>query len=307
MRNPQRDANKSGAPHGYAGCDRHGAATVLNHPDRSIAGLLAQAASRLGTEAARLEAEILLAACLDKPRSHLFAWPERRVNPGQRERFESLVERRATGEPVAHLLGRREFWSLSLTVTPHTLIPRPETETLVELALEKIPGDRSLRIADLGTGTGAIALAIARERPRCDVIATDISAASLSVAAGNAARLGLGNVRFVQASWCRAFSCAFDIILSNPPYVAETDPHLGEGDLRFEPRIALAAGPEGMDAFHRIVPEAHAQLRHGGWLLLEHGYDQKDKVVQWMEAEGFRDISDHSDTAGLSRVAVARR
>jgi release factor glutamine methyltransferase len=279
----------------------------MNDPDRSIANLLAQAASRLGTEAARLEAEMLLAACLDKPRSYLFTWPERVTSPRQRECFESLVERRIAGEPVAQLLGRREFWSLSLTVTPHTLIPRPETETLVGLALEKIHGDSMLRIADLGTGTGAIALAIARERPRCDIIATDISAAALSVAAGNAARLGLGNVRFVQTSWCRAFAGTFDIILSNPPYVAETDPHLFEGDLRFEPHSALAAGPEGMDAFHCIVPEAYARLHTGGWLLLEHGYDQGGKVVQLMETEGFRDISDHSDPAGLSRVVMARR
>jgi release factor glutamine methyltransferase len=305
--NPPGMANETGTLHGYTERDRYEAVTVMNHPDLSIADLLAQAANRLGTESARLEAEILLAACLDKPRSYLFTWPERRVSPSQRECFESLVERRAAGEPVAHLLGRREFWSLSLTVTPRTLVPRPETETLVGLALDKIPADRSLRIADLGTGTGAIALAIARERPRCDVIATDISAAALSVAAGNAARLGLGNVRFVQASWCRGFAGTFDIILSNPPYVAETDPHLGEGDLRFEPPIALAAGPEGMDAFHRIVPEAHARLRHGGWLLLEHGYDQGDKVARLMETEGFRDISDHPDVAGLSRVAMARR
>jgi release factor glutamine methyltransferase len=279
----------------------------MNSPAHSIAALLVQAVARLGTDAARLEAELLLAACLDKPRSHLFAWPEQEVAPRQRECFESLVERRAAGEPVAHLLGRREFWSLSLTVTPDTLIPRPETETLVALALEQIPADCSLRIADLGTGTGAIALAIARERPRCDIIATDISAAALSVAAHNAARLGIGNVRFVRASWCRAFGTAFDFILSNPPYVAKTDPHLGEGDLRFEPRTALIAGPRGMDAFLCIVPEARARLRSGGWLMVEHGYDQGDALGRLMEREGFRDISDHPDAAGVSRVTMARR
>jgi release factor glutamine methyltransferase len=279
----------------------------MNSPAHSIAALLAQAAGRLGTQAARLEAELLLAACLDKPRSHLFAWPERRVGPRQRERFEALVERRAAGEPIAHLLGRREFWSLSLTVTPQTLIPRPETETLVALALEKIPAHGTPRVADLGTGTGAIALAIAGERPRCEVIATDISADALSVAARNATRLGLGNVRFVRASWCRAFAAGFDFILSNPPYVAETDPHLGEGDLRFEPRMALAAGPDGMDAFHRIVPDAYARLRPGGWLMVEHGYDQGEKVRRLMEREGFREISGHSDAAGLDRVSTAQR
>jgi release factor glutamine methyltransferase len=279
----------------------------MNYPDSSIAALLAQAVARLGTQAARLEAELLLAACLDRPRSHLFAWPEKAVGPRRRERFEALVERRAAGEPVAYLLGRREFWSLSLTVTPRTLIPRPETETLVALALEMIPAHSALRIADLGTGTGAIALSIARERPCCDIIATDISADALSVAVCNAARLGLANVRFVRASWCGAFAAAFDFILSNPPYVAETDPHLAKGDLRFEPRTALAAGPEGMDAFHRIVPDAYARLRPDGWLMVEHGHDQGEKVRCLMKREGFREISGRTDAAGLGRVALGRR
>jgi release factor glutamine methyltransferase len=280
----------------------------LNSPDRSIASLLAQAAGMLGTDAARLEAEILLAACLDRPRSHLYAWPEREIEPRQQERFAALISRRAGGEPVAYLLGRREFWSLSLTVTPQTLIPRPETETLVTLALEKMPADIPLRIADLGTGAGAIALAIARERPCSQVIATDVSLTALSVAKGNAARLGLGNVRFAGGSWCRAFAAdAFDFILSNPPYVAESDPHLREGDLRFEPRTALAAGPQGMDALRRIVPDAHERLRRDGWLIVEHGYDQGDEIMQLLRAQGFRKVSDHADAAGLSRVAMGRR
>jgi release factor glutamine methyltransferase len=274
----------------------------------SIGSLLKQAAGILGTDAARLEAEILLAACLDRPRSHLFAWPERQVEPWQQERFATLISRRASGEPIAYLLGRREFWSLPLTVTPETLIPRPETETLVTLALEKIPQDSALRIADLGTGTGAIALAIARERPRSEVIATDISPAALSVAKGNATRLDLDNVWFVCGSWCQALTAdALDFVLSNPPYVAETDPHLREGDLRFEPRTALAAGPAGMDDLQRIVPCAHARLHRDGWLIVEHGYDQGDKVMQLMKTQGFREISDHADAAGLSRVSMGRR
>ena len=284
------------------------AAAVLKAPAPSIAALLAQAAARLGTDAARLEAEILLAACLDKPRSHMFAWPERQVEARRRERFAALIERRASGEPIAYLLGQREFWSLSLTVTPQTLIPRPETEVLVALALERMPVDRALRVADLGTGTGAIALAIARERPRSEVIATDISPAALAVAQGNAARLGLCNVRFARASWCRAFApAAFDFILSNPPYVAEADPHLGEGDLRFEPRTALAAGPEGMDALCRIAPGAHPLLRRGGWLMVEHGHDQGEKMMKLMKTQGFREVSDHRDAAGHNRVAIGRR
>lgn len=280
----------------------------MNSATRSIASLLAQAAGRIGTEAARLEAEILLAACLEKPRSHLRAWPEREVEPGQRDRYAELISRRARGEPVAYLLGRREFWSLPLAVTPHTLIPRPETETLVALALEKMPANAPLSIADLGTGAGTIALAIARERPLMDVIATDISQTALTVAKGNAVRLGLDNVRFVCGSWCRALAGdAFDFILSNPPYVAETDPHLREGDLRFEPRAALAAGLRGMDALRRIVPCAHDHLRRGGWLIVEHGYDQGGKVTQLMRTRGFSEVSDHLDAAGLSRVTMGRR
>jgi release factor glutamine methyltransferase len=280
----------------------------LNDPNRSIGALLTQATGILGTDAARLEAEILLAACLDKPRSHLYAWPEREVEPRQQERFAALISRRALGEPIAYLLGQREFWSLPLKVTPQTLIPRPETETLVALALGTMPEDAPLRIADLGTGTGAIALAIARERPHSEIIATDISPAALSVARDNAARLGLDNVRFVCGSWCLALTVdAFDFILSNPPYVAESDPHLREGDLRFEPRKALVAGPEGLDELRHIIPAAHDRLRTDGWLIVEHGYDQGERVMQLMRTQGFREISDHADTAGLSRVTRSRR
>ena len=280
----------------------------MNDPKRSIATLLAQATGILGTDAARLEAEILLAACLDKPRSHLFAWPEQEIEPRLQERFAALISRRALGEPVAYLLGQREFWSLPLTVTPQTLIPRPETETLVALALDTMPESAPLRIADLGTGTGAIALAIARERPQSEVIATDISPAALSVARGNAARLGLDNVRFVCGSWCRALTVdTFDFILSNPPYVAEADPHLREGDLRFEPRNALAAGPRGLDELRRIIPGAHDHLRTDGWLIVEHGCDQGESVMQLMRTAGFHDISDHPDAADRSRVTRGRR
>ena len=280
----------------------------MNDPAHSIGALLAQATDVLGTDAARLEAEILLAACLDRPRSHLYAWPERQVEPRRQERFAALVSRRARGEPLAYLLGQREFWSLPLTVTPDTLIPRPETETLVALALEKIPVDNQPRIADLGTGAGTIALAIARERPRSEVIATDISLAALSVARHNAAQLDLDNVRFACGSWCRIFPAdVFDFILSNPPYVAETDPHLRAGDVRFEPSMALASGPEGLNALRRIITGAHDRLHRDGWLILEHGYDQGHKVMQLMSTQGFREISDHADASGLSRVTLGRR
>jgi release factor glutamine methyltransferase len=273
----------------------------------SIRALLEQATRELGTESARLDAEVLLAACLGKPRSYLHTWPERGIDRRELERFGQLIRRRARGEPVAHLTGEREFWSLPLAVTPDTLVPRPETETLVELALEKLPPETPLRVADLGTGSGAIALAIATERPCCEVIATDISEAALSIARHNAQRLGLDNVLFIAGDWCAALPDGdFDLILSNPPYVAERDPHLDRGDVHFEPLQALVAGPEGMDALRLIVRCANDHLRQGGWLIVEHGYDQGEKVMQLLHAEGYDAISRHKDGAGLDRVTLGR-
>ena len=190
----------------------------MNGTTLPIKALLAQAVRTLATESAQLDAEVLLAACLGKSRSHLHAWPERRVTSEQQAQFLAWLQRRATGEPVAHLTGRREFWSLDLAVTADTLIPRPETETLVELALEKIPTDTAVPIADLGTGSGAIALAIASERPHAEIIATDISPRALDIATQNAQRLGIRNVRFIEGSWCTPLPARpFDFILSNPP------------------------------------------------------------------------------------------
>ncbi len=274
----------------------------------SIKALLEQASRELGTESARLDAEVLLATCLGKPRSYLHTWPERGIDQGELECFQRLIGRRARGEPVAHLTGQREFWSLSLEVTPDTLIPRPETETLVELALDRLPPETPLRVADLGTGSGAIALAIASERPRCQVIGTDISEPALAVARRNAQRLGLENVRFIAGDWCESLPAGyFDAILSNPPYVAEQDPHLESGDVRFEPRRALAAGSEGMDALRLIARCANDHLHRGGWLIVEHGYDQGGKVMRVLQDEGYDDISSHKDTAGLARVTLGRR
>lgn len=273
----------------------------------SIRTLLEQASSELGTESARLDAEVLLASCLGKPRSYLHTWPERSIDQRELECFGQLLRRRARGEPVAHLTGEREFWSLPLAVTPDTLIPRPETETLVEQALDKLPPDTPLRVADLGTGSGAIALAIATERPRCEIIATDISEPALTVARHNAERLGLDNVRFIAGDWCESLPAGrFDVILSNPPYVAERDPHLDSGDVRFDPRQALVAGPEGMDALRLIARCANDHLHQGGWLIVEHGYDQGGKVMQLLQAEGYSEISIHNDGAGLSRVTMGR-
>jgi release factor glutamine methyltransferase len=280
----------------------------VNGTTLPIKALLAQAARTLATESAQLDAEVLLAACLGKPRSHLHAWPERSVTSDQQAQFLAWLQRRAAGEPVAHLTGRREFWSLELSVTANTLIPRPETETLVELALGKIPHDTTVHIADLGTGSGAIALAIASERPHAEIIATDISPRALDVAAQNAQRLDIRNVRFIEGSWCTPLPARpFDFILSNPPYIAESDPHLQAGDVRHEPRSALAAGPQGLDDLQRLVRCAAGRLAGNGWLLVEHGYDQGDQVRQLFSESGYRDISDHADAAGISRVTMGRK
>jgi release factor glutamine methyltransferase len=270
--------------------------------------LLAEAVELLATDSPRLDAELLLAGSLGKNRSHLYAWPEEIPPAKIRARFLALLQRRAAGEPIAYLLGQREFWSLPLTVTPATLIPRPETETLVVQALQRIPEDEAACIADLGTGSGAIALAIARERPRCRVIATDISQAALAVAAANAENLGLSNVQCIAGDWCTALpDIPFDLIASNPPYIAENDIHLTRGDVRFEPRRALASGPRGMDALQHIAHCAYARLRPHSWLLLEHGYDQVQPVVGLMYSSGYEQVQDYPDAAGLGRVVTGRR
>jgi release factor glutamine methyltransferase len=273
----------------------------------TIAHLLARATATLNTDTARLDAEVLLAHVLEKPRSHLFAWPENMLSDSQQQRFEQLLSRRLAGEPVAHLTGWREFWSLPLQVTRDTLIPRPETETLVAEALGVIPPGSRQDIADLGTGSGAIALAIASERPDCRIVATDSSAAALAVARSNAQRLDIKNVEFTQGDWCNALQGTFDLIVSNPPYVAARDPHLESGDVRHEPRGALAAGTAGMDALSAIAHCARTHLNAGGWLMMEHGYDQSDAARQLLLSAGYRDISDITDEAGLARVIRGRK
>jgi release factor glutamine methyltransferase len=276
----------------------------------SLQQLLARATETLSvfSDSPRLDAELLLAHALGKDRSYLRAWPERVPAPAQAARFESLLARRLAGEPVAHLLGVREFWSLDLQVTPDTLIPRPETELLVERALLRIPADRPATVADLGTGSGAIALAIASERPRAQVLATDRAPAALTVARRNAAAHAIDNVEFREGDWCAGLPAdTFDIILSNPPYIAAQDPHLAQGDARFDPRSALVAGPDGLDDLRRIIRDAARCLKPGGWLLVEHGYDQGPAVVRLFATEGYRDIRDYPDLADNSRVTEGHR
>ncbi len=254
----------------------------------------------------RLDAELLLAHALGKPRSHLHAWPERQLGQDELPRFQKLIERRAAGEPIAYILGRREFWSLDLEVSPDTLIPRPETECLVEQALTNIPPDGDWDIADLGTGSGAIALAIASERPRCRILATDNSHTALEVARRNAGGLRLDNVSFVQGDWCAPLgSDRFRMVLSNPPYIRETDPHLEQGDVGFEPREALAAGADGLSSLRRIAEDARRNLAPPAILLLEHGFDQEQAVHLLLEHVGYRDINTIRDLAGLPRVTQA--
>lgn len=271
-----------------------------------IKDLLIAASKRLGGDAARLDAEMLLAYALNTSRSHLYAWPEREVDASQRAVFDRLIAARERGEPIAYLTGQREFWSLDLAVTPDVLIPRHETELLVELALVRIAVDREVRVADLGTGSGAIALAIARERPHAHVVATEASAAALEVARGNATRLDLRNVTFAPGDWCTALGAErFDIIVSNPPYISADDAHLGEGDLRFEPIAALASGRDGLDAIRKIVAAAGAHLVAGGWLLLEHGWDQASRVRSLLKVGGYADAETFRDGAGHERATVA--
>lgn len=254
-----------------------------------------------------VDTELLLAEALGRSRSWLYAHPEAAVPAPARARFEALLARRQAGEPVAYLLGRQGFWSLELEVSPATLIPRPETELLVELALARLPAGQSLRVADLGTGSGAIALALARERPQAHVVATDASAEALTVARRNAARLGLGRVEFRDGDWLVPLAQErFDLIASNPPYIEQDDPHLAQGDLRFEPPAALASGADGLDAIRVIVRDAGRHLHPGGWLLLEHGWNQGPAVRVLLEAAGFSEVATERDLEGRDRVSLGR-
>jgi release factor glutamine methyltransferase len=263
---------------------------------------LAHAARILGD---RLEAELLLVHVLGKSRSWLIAHADDVLDDTQGAAFNALVQRRQHGEPVAYITGRRGFWSLELEVTPATLIPRAETELLVELSLERLPA--AGRVVDLGTGSGAIALAIAGERPQATVLATDASLDALAVAQRNATRLGLARVRFMHGDWFAPLAGErFDLIVSNPPYIEADDPHLGQGDLRFEPASALASGPDGLDDVRRIVQGARAHLEPGGWLMMEHGWNQGDAVTGLLSAAGYREVFTAKDLEQRDRVSGAR-
>lgn len=256
-----------------------------------------------GADAAR-EAALLLRHALAASDAWLVAHGDDAVGPAHAAAFRSLVTRRAAGAPVAYLTGVRGFHALELHVTPDVLIPRPETELLVDLALQRISADAARAVADLGTGSGAVALAIAHARPRARIVATDASEAALRVARDNARRMGVGNVEFLPGDWCTPLGTQrFDVIASNPPYIAESDPHLQAGDLRFEPRAALASGADGLDAIRVIVRDARAHLRAGGWLLFEHGFDEGAAARALLSAGGYADVFTARDLEGRERVS----
>ena len=254
----------------------------------------------------RLDAELLLARALDVQRSYLFAHPEDQMDAGARERFETAVAQRLDGMPMAYITGEKEFWSMPLVVSPATLVPRPETELLVDQALMRIPRTAEWAVVDLGTGSGAIALAIARERALCRVTATDISENALAVARVNAGQLGLPNVEFLVGDWIEPLAGReFELVVSNPPYVASADPHLSA--LKYEPASALESGDDGLDAIRHLAKSVSEILKPGGCLLLEHGFDQADRVARILADAGWSDIMTVNDLEGRPRVTAATR
>ncbi len=271
-----------------------------------IASLL-RAADLPDSPTARLDAELLLAAALGKSRSYLHTWPEKIVSSEAALTFADYLQRRRGGEPVAYILGQQGFWKLDLEVAPHTLIPRPDTELLVEAALELLPATPT-QVLDLGTGSGAIALALASERPAWHVTGVDRVLEAVALAERNRQRLHLNNATVLNSHWFSALQGrTYDLIISNPPYIAANDPHLVAGDVRFEPASALVAGQDGLDDLRHIIKEAPAYLSAGGWLLLEHGYDQASAVRDLLLNEGFDEVHSRIDLGGHERITLGRR
>lgn len=276
--------------------------------------LLARAAARLAaadSPSPRLDAEVLLCHALEVDRTWLYTWGDREAPRFARARFEALVAARAQGQPIAYLTGEREFWGLALATSPHTLIPRPDTECLVEAALARAARPAG-RLLDLGTGTGAIALAFASERPGWSALGVDIRPEAVALARHNAERLGIANAAFEESDWFAALegntaSERFDLIVSNPPYIAANDPHLARGDVRFEPRSALVAADDGLADLYHLVREAGRHLRPGGWLMLEHGFAQAEAVRGVLEAAGYVEVASRLDLGGHPRVSLGRR
>lgn len=276
-------------------------------PDPASIGQMLDWGARLlasNSASPRLDAEVLMAALVQWPRSTVMAFPERTIPQATKEEFRGMVRRRARGVPLAHLTGRKEFYSLDLQISSDTLVPRPETELLVDQVLECTTPIEAVSILDLGTGCGALALAIKRQRPNARVVAVDASEAALKIAIRNAARLGL-DVEWLSSNWFEALTGRrFDFIVSNPPYVERGDPGLTAGDLRHEPRAALDGGVDGLDAIREIIAGAPRALASGGTVLLEHAHNQAPAVTELLRAGGFRWIETHKDLAGQDRVTL---
>lgn len=268
---------------------------------------LSWAAARLTeSDSAAVDARVLLAHVLNRSATYLYTWPEHPLTADEQQRFEALVQQRADGQPVAYLTGEKPFWTLSLQVSPATLIPRADTEILVEQALAVMPAGPA-RVCDLGTGTGAVALALASERPDAMIMGLDCQADAVALARTNASRNGLERVQFVQSHWFDALSGErFDVLVSNPPYVEAASPYLQQGDVRFEPASALTAGDDGLDDIRHIIAQAPQHLRVGGWLLLEHGFAQGSAVQALLVEAGFSAVATHHDLAGLARVTAGQ-
>ncbi|MDM8566026.1 peptide chain release factor N(5)-glutamine methyltransferase [Candidatus Halobeggiatoa sp. HSG11] len=255
----------------------------------------------------RLDIEILLCHVLKKNRSYLYTWPQNQLTDSQYIQFQNLLTQRVKGEPIAYLIGHKEFWSLDLQVTRNTLIPRPETELLVEQALIRLPSNSPSEIIDLGTGTGAIALAIAKERPQSQIIAIDKFPQTLQVAQNNAQRLKLYNIEFVVSDWLANNLKTVNLIISNPPYINLADPHLTQGDVQYEPRSSLVAGMDGLKDIKQIIAQSYKYLLNQGWLLLEHGYNQAEQVRHLLTKSNYQTITTYNDLAGQPRVTGGQK
>ncbi|MEQ4452012.1 MULTISPECIES: peptide chain release factor N(5)-glutamine methyltransferase [Kosakonia] len=258
------------------------------------------------SESPRRDAEILLGFVTGKSRTFILAFGETMLDAGQQQQLATLLARRVNGEPVAHLIGVREFWSLPLFVSPATLIPRPDTECLVEQALARLPSS-PCRILDLGTGSGAIALALASERPDCNVTAVDLMPDAVALAQRNAAHLNLTNIEILQSRWFSALEGQqFAMIVSNPPYIDEHDPHLAQGDVRFEPLSALVAADNGLADLHTLIDDARQHVLPGGWLLLEHGWQQGADVRAIFERYGWQHVATCRDYGDNERLTLGQ-
>ena len=256
---------------------------------------------------AMLDAQVLLTHVLQCNTAHLAAWPEKALNVEQQADYLQLVDQRRQGEPVAHLTGSREFWSLDFSVDNSTLIPRPETETLVEYVLDNFASREKLKLLDMGTGTGAIAISIGKEKPGWDIVASDISEQALKLARQNSSEHDTVNVTLIQSDWFANIDQGnFDIIISNPPYIASDDPHLTQGDVRFEPAGALSSGAIGMDDIEHICSQAKEYLLKNGWLIVEHGYNQKQLVADCFCRNGFTEITQQLDLSGHTRMTAGK-